>query len=117
MGDFVRDKREIDPLKDVNQQSLQGTIARALDSLSYREREIIRLRFGLADGYSYTLEEVGTIFAVTRERVRQIEAKAVEKLRQPGSDFDLAGFIDDASIERWRGTVEPAKEFATAGAV
>jgi RNA polymerase primary sigma factor len=117
VGDFVRDKREIDPLKDVNQQSLQGTIARALDSLSYREREIIRLRFGLADGYSYTLEEVGTIFAVTRERVRQIEAKAVEKLRQPGSDFDLAGFIDDASIERWRGTVEPAKEFATAGAV
>ena len=117
VGDFVRDKREIDPLKDVNQQSLQGTIARALDSLSYREREIIRLRVGLADGYSYTLEEVGTIFAVTRERVRQIEAKAVEKLRQPGSDFDLAGFIDDASIERWRGTVEPAKEFATAGAV
>ncbi len=117
VGDFVRDKREIDPLKDVNQQSLQGTIARALDSLSYREREIIRLRFGLADGYSYTLEEVGTIFAVTRERVRQIEAKAVEKLRQPGSDFDLAGFIDDASIERWRGTGEPAKEFATAGAV
>ena len=117
VGDFVRDKREIDPLKDVNQQSLQGTIARALDSLSYREREIIRLRFGLADGYSYTLEEVGTIFAVTRERVRQIEAKAVEKLRQPGSDFDLAGFIDDASIERWRGTGEPAKELATAGAV
>jgi RNA polymerase primary sigma factor len=117
VGDFVRDKREIDPLKDVNQQSLQGTIARALDSLSYREREIIRLRFGLADGYSYTLEEVGTIFAVTRERVRQIEAKAVEKLRQPGSDFDLAGFIDDASIERWRGTGERAKEFATAGAV
>ena len=117
VGDFVRDKREIDPLKDVNQQSLQGTIARALDSLSYREREIIRLRFGLADGYSYTLEEVGTIFAVTRERVRQIEAKAVEKLRQPGSDFDLAGFIDDASIERWRGTSEPAKEFATAGAL
>ncbi len=117
VGDFVRDKREIDPLKDVNQQSLQGTIAKALDSLSYREREIIRLRFGLADGYSYTLEEVGTIFAVTRERVRQIEAKAVEKLRQPGSNFDLAGFIDDASIERWRGTGEPAKEFATAGAV
>ena len=116
VGDFVSDRREDDPLKGVNQQSLQGTIARALDSLSYREREILRLRFGLADGYAYTLEEVGTIFEVTRERVRQIEAKAVEKLRQPGSDFDLAGFVDDATVERWRGTADQAEELATAGA-
>jgi RNA polymerase primary sigma factor len=116
VGDFVSDRREDDPLKGVNQQSLQGTIARALDSLSYREREILRLRFGLADGYAYTLEEVGTIFEVTRERVRQIEAKAVEKLRQPGSDFDLAGFVDDATVERWRGTADQAGELATAGA-
>ncbi|MEX0669156.1 MAG: sigma-70 family RNA polymerase sigma factor [Pirellulales bacterium] len=108
VGDFVRDRREEDPLKNVNQQSLQTSITRALDSLSYREREIIRLRFGLADGYSYTLEEVGTIFEVTRERVRQIEAKAVEKLRQPGGDVDLAGFIDDATIERWRGPITPS---------
>jgi RNA polymerase primary sigma factor len=117
VGEFVSDAREVDPLRDVNSQALKSSISRALEGLSYREREIIRLRFGLADGYAYTLEEVGTIFAVTRERVRQIEAKAVEKLRQPGSNFDLAGFIDDASIERWRGTGEPAKEFATAGAV
>jgi RNA polymerase primary sigma factor len=116
VGDFVSDRREDDPLKGVNQQSLQGTIARALESLSYREREILRLRFGLADGYAYTLEEVGTIFDVTRERVRQIEAKAVEKLRQPGSDFDLAGFVDDATVERWRGTADEAQELATAGA-
>jgi RNA polymerase primary sigma factor len=116
VGDFVSDRREDDPLKGVNQQSLQGTIARALDSLSYREREILRLRFGLADGYSYTLEEVGTIFDVTRERVRQIEAKAVEKLRQPGATFDLAGFVDDATVERWRGTADEAEELATAGA-
>jgi RNA polymerase primary sigma factor len=100
----------------VNQQSLQGTIARALESLSYREREILRLRFGLADGYAYTLEEVGTIFDVTRERVRQIEAKAVEKLRQPGATFDLAGFVDDATVERWRGTADEAGVLASAGA-
>jgi RNA polymerase primary sigma factor len=116
VGDFVSDRTEIDPLKAVNQQSLQGTISKALDSLSYREREILRLRFGLADGYSYTLEEVGSIFAVTRERVRQIEAKAVEKLRQPGSDFYLAGFVDDATVERWRGTADEVEELATAGA-
>ncbi len=116
VGDFVSDRREDDPLKGVNQQSLQGTIARALESLSYREREILRLRFGLADGYSYTLEEVGTIFDVTRERVRQIEAKAVEKLRQPGATFDLAGFVDDATVERWRGTADEAGVLASAGA-
>ncbi len=102
VGEFVRDQREEDPLKGINQLSLRSGIARALDGLSYREREIIRLRFGLADGYSYTLEEVGTIFDVTRERVRQIEAKAVEKLRQPGSEIDLANFVDDALVERWR---------------
>ncbi|MGI9177670.1 MAG: RNA polymerase sigma factor RpoD/SigA [Pirellulales bacterium] len=118
VGDFVRDRREDDPLKGVNQQSLQVSVARALESLSYREREIIRLRFGLADGYSYTLEEVGTIFDVTRERVRQIEAKAVEKLRQPGHDVDLAGFVEDSIVERWRG-VEPANtslQLETSGA-
>ena len=109
VGELVRDQREEDPLKGTNQAALKTSIARALDGLSYREREIIRLRFGLADGYSYTLEEVGTIFDVTRERVRQIEAKAVEKLRQPGSDVDLASFVDDSIVERWRGVVAPAR--------
>jgi len=115
VGEFVRDRREDDPLQELNRQSLRTSIGRALESLTYREREIIRLRFGLADGYSYTLEEVGTIFSVTRERVRQIEAKAVEKLRQPGSDVDLAGFVDESLVERWRGGGE-ARELATAGA-
>jgi RNA polymerase primary sigma factor len=101
-GDFVRDHREEDALADVNRQSLKSSIAQALEGLSYREREIIRLRFGLVDGYAYTLEEVGTIFAVTRERVRQIEAKAVEKLRDPDFDVDLAGFMDDGLVERSR---------------
>ena len=109
VGEFVRDQREDDPLKGTNQAALKSSIARALDGLSYREREIIRLRFGLADGYSYTLEEVGTIFDVTRERVRQIEAKAVEKLRLPGADVDLASFVDDSIVERWRGVVAPAR--------
>ncbi|MFM9058322.1 MAG: RNA polymerase sigma factor RpoD/SigA [Planctomycetaceae bacterium] len=101
-GDFVRDHREVDALVDVNRQALKSSISRALEGLSYREREIIRLRFGLADGYAYTLEEVGTIFDVTRERVRQIEAKAVEKLRDPELDVDLAGFMADGLVERSR---------------
>jgi RNA polymerase primary sigma factor len=102
VGDLVRDHREDDPLGAVNQQALTSLITSALGGLSYREREIIRLRFGLADGYSYTLEEVGTIFDVTRERVRQIEAKAVEKLREPGMHAQLSGFIDERTLERLR---------------
>ena len=99
-GDFLKDHREVDPLRNVNQQSLKDSIGRVLDGLSYREREIIRLRFGLTDGYAYTLEEVGSIFSVTRERVRQIEAKAVEKLRQPGFQHHLAGFVADGQLEK-----------------
>ena len=66
-----------------------------LDALDYREREIIRLRFGLADGYSYTLEEVGKIFSVTRERVRQIETKAVRALQHPIRAKKLLSFMND----------------------
>jgi len=98
VGEFVSDQRIDDPLQAVNQQALKSVIGRALDGLSYREREIIRLRFGLADGYSYTLEEVGSLFDVTRERVRQIEAKAVEKLREPGLHAQLSGFVDDRTF-------------------
>jgi RNA polymerase primary sigma factor len=102
VGEFVGDRREEDPLRDLNRQALRSSIGRALEGLTYREREIIRLRFGLADGYAYTLEEVGSIFEVTRERVRQIEAKAVEKLRQPGREVDLASFASDSLVEKWR---------------
>jgi RNA polymerase primary sigma factor len=97
-GDFVRDPREEDPLRDVHKQALKECVAKVLQGLSYREREILKLRFGLADGYSYTLEEVGSIFSVTRERVRQIEAKAVEKLREPELQGGLACFLDIASL-------------------
>jgi len=116
VGEFVSDRSEPDPLRDVNQQALKSSIGRALEGLSYREREIIRLRFGLADGYAYTLEEVGTIFDVTRERVRQIEAKAVEKLRQPGSGVDLASFVSEGLAEKWRRPADEADaELETAG--
>ena len=63
-------------------------------SVLCRKREIIKLRYGLGDGYSYTLEEVGHIFNVTRERIRQIEAKAVRKLQQPGRSQELVGFLE-----------------------
>ena len=69
-------------------------IDQVLKTLTYREREIIKLRYGLGDGYTYTLEEVGRIFKVTRERVRQIEAKAVRKLQHPVRSRQLEGFLE-----------------------
>ena len=73
---------------------LRERIEGVLATLSYREREIIKLRFGLGDGYSYTLEEVGAIFKLTRERIRQIEARAIRKLQQPSRSQELVGFLD-----------------------
>ena len=73
---------------------LKDKIDVVLKTLTYREREIIKLRYGLGDGYTYTLEEVGRIFKVTRERVRQIEAKAVRKLQHPVRSKQLKGFLD-----------------------
>lgn len=95
-GEFVEDHRSEDPLRDMTQQLLKQRIADVLNELNYREREILRLRYGLSDGYSYTLEEVGQIFSVTRERVRQIEAKAVRKLQHPIRARSLASFVDEA---------------------
>jgi len=97
-GEFLQDYREEDPLYDTNQESLKQRIELAMQDLNYREREIIRLRYGLADGYSYTLEEVGKIFSVTRERVRQIESKAVRKLQQPYRCRSLASFLDGVEM-------------------
>jgi RNA polymerase primary sigma factor len=94
-GEFLQDHREDDPLQGINQESLKTRIAEVLSALDYREREIIRLRFGLADGYSYTLEEVGKIFSVTRERVRQIETKAVRALQHPIRARKLLSFMND----------------------
>ena len=93
-GDLLPDSTADSPAIGASQEMLRGRIAKVLKTLSYREREIIKLRYGLGDGYSYTLEEVGHIFKVTRERIRQIEAKAVRKLQQPSRSQELVGFLD-----------------------
>ena len=93
-GDFVADTRNDSPVGAAATEMLKGNIEAVLKTLTYREREIIKLRYGLGDGYTYTLEEVGRIFKVTRERVRQIEAKAVRKLQHPARSKQLKGFID-----------------------
>jgi RNA polymerase primary sigma factor len=93
-GDLLPDSGAENPAIGAAQEMLRGRIAKVLKTLSYREREIIKLRYGLGDGYSYTLEEVGHIFKVTRERIRQIEAKAVRKLQQPSRSQELSGFLD-----------------------
>jgi RNA polymerase primary sigma factor len=92
-GEFLEDCREHDPLFGISHEMLKSRIADVLQALDYREREILRLRYGLTDGYAYTLEEVGKIFSVTRERVRQIEAKAVRALQHPARAQKLAGFV------------------------
>jgi RNA polymerase primary sigma factor len=96
-GEFLEDYRDDDPLYETNQEALKFHIQEAMQTLNYREREILRLRYGLADGYAYTLEEVGRIFSVTRERVRQIESKAVRKLQQPYRSKALMSFLDGAT--------------------
>jgi RNA polymerase primary sigma factor len=93
-GEFLQDHREDDPLSEMNHHLLRTRIADVLGDLTYREREVVRLRFGLADGYSYTLEEVGKIFSVTRERVRQIEGKALRCLQHPSRAKQLAPFVE-----------------------
>ncbi len=105
-GEFLEDHREDDPLYDFNQESLKSRLADVMQTLNHREREILRMRYGLTDGYAYTLEEVGRIFSVTRERVRQIEAKAVRKLQQPYRCRGLLGFLEKAELPQ----VEIAQE-------
>ncbi len=91
-GELIEDRQFENPARLANNQILKNRIENLLKTLTIREREIIRLRYGLGDGYTYTLEEVGRIFKVTRERVRQIEAKAVRKLQHPVRLKQLEGF-------------------------
>jgi len=93
-GDFIEDDAIDSPVASATQEMLKERIDVVLKTLSYREREIIKLRYGIGDGYTYTLEEVGRIFKVTRERVRQVEAKAIRKLQHPVRARKLEGFID-----------------------
>jgi len=92
-GEFIEDSKSDNPVRNAGNEILREKIEGLLKTLTYREREIIRLRYGLGDGYTYTLEEVGRIFKVTRERVRQIEAKAVKKLQNPVRSRVLEGFL------------------------
>ncbi|MFM9994780.1 MAG: RNA polymerase sigma factor RpoD [Phycisphaerales bacterium] len=93
-GDFIEDERQARPADSAASEMLKQRIEQVLRTLTYREREIIKLRYGIGDGYTYTLEEVGRIFKVTRERVRQVEAKAIRKLQHPVRARKLQGFVD-----------------------
>ncbi|GAB5495729.1 MAG: sigma-70 family RNA polymerase sigma factor [Phycisphaerales bacterium] len=96
-GDFIEDQNQQAPQDTATQEMLKSRIEQVLRTLTYREREIIKLRYGIGDGYTYTLEEVGRIFKVTRERVRQVEAKAIRKLQHPVRSRKLHGFVDEAA--------------------
>ncbi len=98
-GDFIEDETVESPVQAAGHEMLRERINEVLNTLTFREREIIKLRYGIGDGYTYTLEEVGRIFRVTRERVRQIEAKAVRKLRHPVRARQLSSFLDGTPIE------------------
>jgi RNA polymerase primary sigma factor len=96
-GDFIEDDEAESPVQTAGSEMLKDRIEEVLKTLTYREREIIKLRYGIGDGYTYTLEEVGKIFKVTRERVRQVEAKAIRKLQHPVRSRKLEGFLETPS--------------------
>jgi RNA polymerase primary sigma factor len=98
-GDFIEDETAESPVTAATQEMLKAKIDHVLKTLTYREREIIKLRYGIGDGQTYTLEEVGRIFRVTRERVRQIEAKAIRKLQHPVRSRKLEGFLEAKQAE------------------
>ncbi len=106
-GDFIEDETAESPVVSATQEMLKDKIEATLKTLTYREREIIKLRYGIGDGYTYTLEEVGKIFKVTRERVRQVEAKALKKLQHPVRARKLLGFVDGAKIPTELDIAEP----------
>jgi len=115
-GEFIEDSSCDNPIKNANNGILREKIETLLRTLTFREREIVRLRYGLGDGYTYTLEEVGRIFKVTRERVRQIEAKAIRKLQHPVRSSHLAGFMSHDEVPDAMGSIatEPNGEEASA---
>tara|TARA_B100001059_G_scaffold234495_1_gene277245 strand:- start:149 stop:1969 length:1821 start_codon:yes stop_codon:yes gene_type:complete len=94
-GDFIEDERQEAPTETATSEMLRSRINDVLKTLTYREREILKLRYGIGDGYTYTLEEVGRIFKVTRERVRQVESKAIRKLQHPVRRRRLSSFIEE----------------------
>jgi RNA polymerase primary sigma factor len=95
LGDFIEDRNVVSPAKGAINVNLKEQTGQVLRTLTPREEKIMRMRFGLEDDSEHTLEEVGRAFAVTRERIRQIEAKALRKLRQPSRSGKLRLFLDD----------------------
>jgi RNA polymerase primary sigma factor len=94
LGDFIEDRKILPPVDTASYELLRQQVTAVLDSLSPREQRVIKLRFGLEDGRSRTLEEVGREFKVTRERIRQIEAKALRKLRHPTRSRKLKDYLE-----------------------
>ncbi|BDR60531.1 RNA polymerase sigma factor RpoD [Lactobacillus xylocopicola] len=94
LGDFIKDKDATSPEQHASYEMLKEQLEQVLDTLTDREENVLRLRFGLDDGRTRTLEEVGKVFGVTRERIRQIEAKALRKLRHPSRSNQLRDFLD-----------------------
>ncbi len=97
LGDFIENRAAVSPAEAAINVSLKERTAHVLHTLTPREEKIMKMRFGLEDGSEHTLEEVGLEFAVTRERIRQIEAKALRKLRQPSRSRKLRSFLDDVN--------------------
>ncbi len=95
LGDLIENRNEVSPADAVIKVDLQEQTAHVLHTLTAREEKVVRMRFGLEDGSEHTLEEVGKTFALTRERIRQIEAKALRKLRRPAHSHKLKAFLDD----------------------
>jgi RNA polymerase primary sigma factor len=93
-GDLLPDHSEADAGAMAGHKMLQDRIRKILDGLSWREREIVKMRYGLGDGYNYTLQEVAYVFRVTRERIRQLEARALRRLQDPRVSAQLVDFLD-----------------------